>query len=286
MELKKRVLASLPKAAGNLRGFQSVSYYILSRVKDICDAHGLRFFLSGGTLLGAVRHRGFIPWDDDVDVYMLRDDFLKLEQILQDDEELTMRRYYKYSALDGKAGYIIKIKLRESELFFVDVFPNDLFSSQMTVDELWSLDNQVSNEYHAELELLFQKHGFSRDWALPIPFPSLDDEVRILEEKYRDRFSSLAGKIGDDYLCMGIEMEFFLRRLHKIAPAGLFLPLKENEVLFETRTFHAPNDIDSFLSIQYGDYWSLPKSMKPLHSEEFSAVSERDKALMAEKMLK
>ena len=285
LELKKRVLASLPKASGNLRGFQSVSYYILSRLKDICDEHGLQFFLSGGTLLGAVRHHGFIPWDDDVDVYMLRSDYQKLKQVLKDDKELTLQRYYKYSALDGKAGYIIKIKLRESELFFVDIFPNDLISSQLPADELWTINKHVSNEFHIELDRLFQKHNFSRAWVLPIAFPSLDDEVELLEEKFRSRFVSQAGSSGEEFLCMGIEMEDGFRRLHKIAPDGIFVPMKENELLFETGKFHAPNDIERFLQIQFGNYWSLPKSMKPLHAEEFVNVSEKDLALMADKML-
>src|SRR5262249_11940290 len=58
-----------------LRALQLVELDILREFVRLCEAHGLRYYLAYGTLLGAVRHRGFIPWDDDVDVTMPRDDY-------------------------------------------------------------------------------------------------------------------------------------------------------------------------------------------------------------------
>ena len=56
-------------------------YQILSDFADFCDANGLRYYLCYGTLLGAVRHHGFIPWDDDIDVMMPRPDFDRLAKM-------------------------------------------------------------------------------------------------------------------------------------------------------------------------------------------------------------
>ena len=64
-----------------LRQCQLASLHLLYVLDKICEEHGLRYWLAFGTLLGAVRHKGFIPWDDDVDVYMTFSDLKKLSKI-------------------------------------------------------------------------------------------------------------------------------------------------------------------------------------------------------------
>ena len=61
-----------------LQEAQEITYQLFLEFRKICEAHDLRYFLSGGTLLGAARHKGFIPWDDDMDVMMPREDYEKL----------------------------------------------------------------------------------------------------------------------------------------------------------------------------------------------------------------
>lgn len=54
---------------------------MLNTLADVCEANGLRYYLDGGTLIGAARHKGFIPWDDDIDVMMPKPDCIKLKEI-------------------------------------------------------------------------------------------------------------------------------------------------------------------------------------------------------------
>ena len=64
----------------DIQELRQIQMGILDEVHRFCEAHGLRYFLSSGTLIGAVRHKGYIPWDDDIDIYMPRKDY---EQFLQ-----------------------------------------------------------------------------------------------------------------------------------------------------------------------------------------------------------
>ena len=59
-----------------------VEMELLAELDGICRRHGLRYFVDYGTLLGAVRHRGFIPWDDDIDVVMMRPDYERLKLVI------------------------------------------------------------------------------------------------------------------------------------------------------------------------------------------------------------
>lgn len=56
---------------------ENISSEILDEVKRVCEQNNLRYYLCGGTLLGAIRHKGYIPWDDDIDVIMPYQDYLK-----------------------------------------------------------------------------------------------------------------------------------------------------------------------------------------------------------------
>ncbi|MBQ0110447.1 MAG: LicD family protein [Oscillospiraceae bacterium] len=56
----------------------------LTAFHEFCEKNGLRYYLAGGTLIGAIRHKGFIPWDDDIDLAMPRPDYMKMVEILKD----------------------------------------------------------------------------------------------------------------------------------------------------------------------------------------------------------
>ena len=85
-----------------LKEIQKKELEILLYFQQICKAHGLTFYLCGGGLIGAVRHKGFIPWDDDLDVFMPRPDYEKLPEIW---EKFADTAHYSYCRTSLKEIY-------------------------------------------------------------------------------------------------------------------------------------------------------------------------------------
>ena len=81
------------KIKGNLRNVQLLYIELLRFVDNVCKKHDIDYWLEGGTLIGAVRHGGFIPWDDDIDLSIMRKDYEKLIKVLPD--EISKYEYFK-----------------------------------------------------------------------------------------------------------------------------------------------------------------------------------------------
>lgn len=81
LKYKNEIINQVPMTKKEIR---QVQLEIVAYIKKICIKNNLRYYMSGGTLLGAVRHKGYIPWDDDIDLVMPMDDYLKLSDILKE----------------------------------------------------------------------------------------------------------------------------------------------------------------------------------------------------------
>lgn len=110
---------------------------ILEKTIDLCDRHNLRYYVIFGTLLGAVRHKGFIPWDDDVDIAMPREDYVRFAQIASRELKppyffqttLNEQGYYRYPARVRRSNttcmFARESKKRYNQGIFVSIFPLD-----------------------------------------------------------------------------------------------------------------------------------------------------------------
>ena len=78
------------KKITDIHELRQIQIGILDEVHQYCEAHGLRYFLSSGTLIGAVRHKGYIPWDDDIDIYMPRKDYEQFLREFKGSEQLLL----------------------------------------------------------------------------------------------------------------------------------------------------------------------------------------------------
>lgn len=124
-----------------LRELQMVELDILKEFIKICEKYHLRYYCLGGTLLGAVRHKGFIPWDDDIDVGMPRPDFIKFESIVR--RELPEKfNYYTYKENMGYRYYVPK--MTESRIKVIDTSANEEAIREAWID-IFPLDGMPGN---------------------------------------------------------------------------------------------------------------------------------------------
>ena len=118
----------------DLRRLQLVQLELLDELDRVCRKNGIPYMLDGGTMIGAVRHKGFIPWDDDIDVAMLREDYERLKGVQSDfdsgkcffqDDSTDPEYRWGYGKLRRKGTSFIRLgqeHLKQKDGVFIDIF--------------------------------------------------------------------------------------------------------------------------------------------------------------------
>ena len=274
-QTRQRLCLQMPKATGRLRNIQLAEKYILERVKDVCDANGLSLFLVGGTLMGAVRHHGFIPWDNDVDIGMMRQDYLKLRELLAHDE--TLRVEYCYNYKEGLK--ISKVKFRAVDVFWIDILVFDCIDvTPENLDEMWKRTQALNQEHIRKIrELSAQEQG--KYYCHPVENHELDRLTAEFEAEQEKQFPYFG---RGDYFCEPINCPWWSRDERGIRPLEKFFPLLKDEVEFEGRRYDVWQNYDWALRSSYGDYWCLPRSLSEPHTTEFDEGLEEGFAWLRE----
>lgn len=139
----------------NVKEKQKILLYLFKKYHDLCEENGLVYNAFGGTMLGAIRHKGFIPWDDDIDVTMPRDDYQKLIDIIKktDNKILTVHCYpdnnyiYPYAKLGliNTIQYENAVKAPFNKLTInMDIFPVDGYpNNEDEIDEYCSYEEDI-----------------------------------------------------------------------------------------------------------------------------------------------
>ena len=228
----------------SLRKIQLKELDILEAIDDVCRKWGIRYFLAGGTLLGAMRHNGFIPWDDDIDIGMLPKDYKKFRKWARS----ILPKGLEYIPEKSDGSYLGFAKVFDGE-FDVDVFP---FVCKPNLPS-------------AIVHLLFRlRHGcfwrIRRAKNLGSRFEtvawSLAHSVSVLIWKLLCFFSPFGGW----YMSPEGGFAAYARKKQ-------FVPFAEH--VFEGMMFPVPADADAVLSSQYGNWRELPPEAerKPKHLE-------------------
>jgi len=129
------------KTVSNLEQHQQVLYELLEEFDRVCKKHGIKYMLFAGTALGAVRHGGIIPWDDDLDVVMLRGEYEKFLTVAP--QEIDFKKYYLQAEFTehwpmffsklrkNNTACIEKVKVKDEKMhqgIYIDIFPCDNLS--------------------------------------------------------------------------------------------------------------------------------------------------------------
>ena len=253
-----------------LRMLQLTELEMLEEVDRICKKCNIHYNIIAGTLLGAVRHGGFIPWDDDADVALLRPEYDKFRKACR--TELDTARYefqdhrntkgyrWGYGKLRRKDTLFLREYQEEMPYFqgvFIDIFPLD------SVPDNYCLRTLKNFECFCVRKVLWAKVGKKADknFVKRKIFALLD---RIPEERvfaYYHQMVKIAGK----------KKTRMVRILTFPTPNSEWGYLRcwyENstDILFEGKVFQGIKDYDSYLSFKFGEYRKLPPAgMRKVH---------------------
>ena len=262
----------------NIEEQKQIQIEILKEVKKICDSNNLNYYLGGGTLLGAVRHKGYIPWDDDIDIMMLRKDYEKLLEIFnkQCDKKYkllcyknTKDYYYPFTKIVN-----IQTKLEETKLrpiaemgLFIDVFPIDFLPEEdkkiTKIFKSYARWYSLVSVYQAKPEKLTAKSK-SKMIIKKIILPIL--EKFKLYSKILKKIDKIIIKYNNTSKVACITGRY---QEKEIMPSSYIAEYKL--VDFEGEKYKIPAGYDEYLTKHYGDYMELPPEEKRVKEHDNSA---------------
>lgn len=242
-------ITKYPKADGELRNIQIECINLLKSFDKICKENNLEYWLDSGTLLGAYRHKGFIPWDDDIDTCMLREDYIKVLPILK--KYFENSDFYVRERAITVNNFQIRIINKNNSKIALDIFPVDAYIKSNLSDEE---KKEVTGKIKKATKIFHKKYNSKRLKAEKIPKAKRDllaIQNKIVLEDRLPQEDKPALFFAIDFPCDA--------KGDLVFDHDLVFPLKAIE--FEGNTYPCPNRTEDYLSNFYGNYMEFPKTI-------------------------
>lgn len=240
-----------------LRQHQLKLLEMLVYFDKVCKENGIRYWLSSGTCLGAVRHGGFIPWDDDLDVEMMREDYLKLEKVFKETDNYIIQtwkndRYYSTSFAKLRDKHtIVYDSLYKYRGCFIDLFALE-YTCRPIAHFCSYLHKFFSGKLYEWLKLLSKKDNLSARLLLcvgTILFLILKHTYFLCVPLFR-----LVGKMFPNKT---LRHQYGVGWLNNVRSVDDVFPIRR--MRFENALLPIPGNVDSYLRRIYGNYMQLPE---------------------------
>ena len=247
----------------NLRKLQLIELDLLKEVDRICKKHKITYYLGEGTLLGAVRHQGFIPWDDDIDVLMLRDEYERFLKLAGKD----LKKQYRLQHSTTTENYwspFIKIRLLDNS-FYRQAHIKHLTNENGPCLDIFPVDNvpkqdSLGQKIQANKIKLFRKalsfklgsyrprrklHHIVKHTVGLLPVPTIHRVLDKTFKKYNNPNNKYAANLASYY--------YYQNETTPIEWYG-----KPRMAKFEDGEFPIPCEAEKLLTSVYGDYMTPP----------------------------
>ena len=243
----------------NHYGTEDIQNELLDIMKifhNFCEEKGIKYFLHAGSCLGAVRHKGFIPWDDDLDICVDRKNYCRLVECFGECKELTMDKNLWIDRIQKKDSTEIQGYIPTLDVFVSDNVPNSTFKFKLKVFRLAALQGMLKEKVvykgfsFKNKALLFTTHMLGKLFS---------------KEKLYKKYE-LVSQIGDEEKTKYVHITNDCFRLLKVKyPSDTWITAMLTD--FEDTKFYIPAKYDALLTILYGEYMKLPdeESRNPSH---------------------
>ena len=250
---------------------------ILDGIDRFCRERGLRYALAYGTMIGAVRHQGFIPWDDDIDLMMPRPDYDRFRRAFEAEGLYVVDLAERDDCVETfvkvcKAGTVMVDKNFGRELWGVnvDVFPVDGAPSEHLAEHYDAL-----NRIREKCFQLCPYYKSVRKGRFPLMLKYFLKRLRYF---YPGSFRALKRKLVDGQKAIPYETSEIVGIYYASEKTRTFLPKRVYDeigtILFEGREYAAPKDYDTYLTSLYGDYMQLPPVEKRVSHHAYDSFIE------------